>query len=143
MFGVGSFQNRDCQGVTRRAFLQAGLTVPFALASGAQYVQAAPNAKAKSVLLIWLGGGPSHLDLFDPKPKAQSRFRGPFGTLQTHIPGARFTELLPKLAARSDRFSVIRTNVNFEGGHRPASSIALTGAQAPDGGEDRGGTPGQ
>jgi hypothetical protein len=84
--------------------------------------------KAKSILLVWLGGGPSHLDLFDPKPDAPVEYRGPFSTIQTRTPGARFTELLPKLAARSDRFSLIRSNVNFDGGHREAGSIALTGA---------------
>ena len=146
MLAIGSFRTRDCQGLTRRAFLQAGATLPFAfgLTPDRQHrVHADDGARAKSVLLIWLGGGPSHLDLFDPKPRAPSQFRGPFGTFQTHIPGAHFTELLPKLAARSTRFSVIRTNINHEGGHRPAGSIALTGRQAPDGGEDRGGKPGQ
>src|SRR5262249_44225555 len=79
-------------------------------------------------LLIWLGGGPSHLDMFDPKPNAPAEYRGPFATTATRTPGVRFTELLPKLAARSQRFSLIRTNVNFDGNHRPAGSIALTGA---------------
>ncbi len=147
MIGIGTFRTRDCQGMTRRAFLQAGAALPFAagilpsVASGP--MPAAGRTPVRSVLLLWLGGGPSHLDLFDPKPKAPSQFRGPFGTLQTQVPGAHFTELLPQLAARSGRFSVIRTNINHEGGHRPAGSIALTGYQAPDGGEDRGGKPGQ
>ena len=86
--------------------------------------------KAKSILLVWLGGGPSHLDLFDPKPKAPAEYRGPFATIATRTPGVRFTELLPKLAARSDKYSLIRSNVNFNGGHREAGSIALTGATA-------------
>ena len=77
MIGFGSFQTQDCHGLTRRAFLQAGATLPFALepTSNGRAVQAAENAKAKSVLLIWLGGGPSHLDLFDPKPEV-NRFAG-------------------------------------------------------------------
>ena len=62
----------------------------------------AEAAKAKSILLIWLGGGPSHLDLFDPKPKAPAEYRGPFATIATRTPGVRYTELLPRLAARSD-----------------------------------------
>ncbi|MCH7688098.1 MAG: DUF1501 domain-containing protein [Planctomycetes bacterium] len=92
------------------------------------------------MLVVWLGGGPSHLDLFDPKPNAPAEYRGPFTSIDTKIPGVRFTELLPRLAACSDRFSLIRTNINFNGGHRPAGSIGLTGSVATDGGEDRSGS---
>jgi hypothetical protein len=138
MFEVGSFRSASCQGVNRRAFLKAGFSVPLALGLGGR-AAAAGEQKAKSVLLVWLGGGPSHLDLCDPKPKAPAEYRGPFAPIQTRTPGVRFTELLPKLAERSDRFSLVRTNVNFNGGHRPAGSIGLTGAVASDGGEDANG----
>ena len=94
------------------------------------HCRAAENPKAKSILLVWLGGGPSHLDLFDPKPRAPAEYRGPFTTIATRTPGVRFTELLPRLANRSHKFSLIRSNVNFNGGHREAGSIALTGASA-------------
>jgi hypothetical protein len=115
--------------VSRRAFLRAGFATPFALAIGGQIpTKAAEGPRARSVLLVWLGGGPSHLDLFDPKPKAPIEYRGPFGTIATRTPGVRYTELLPKLAARSHKFSLIRSNVNFHDGHREAGSIALTGA---------------
>jgi uncharacterized protein (DUF1501 family) len=131
MFDVGSFCSRTCQGVSRRSFLRAGFALPFGLA-GARHgtLKAAEAPRARSVLLVWLGGGPSHLDLFDPKPKAPVEFRGPFTTIATRTPGVRFTELLPKLAARSHKYSLIRSNVNFHDGHREAGSIALTGAGA-------------
>ena len=150
MFGVGSFRTRDCQGLTRRSFLRVGATLPFAagtLAAG----QSSPGnkaldntalgdkaPKARSVMLIWLVGGPSHLDLFDPKPKAQGEYRGPFSSIPTRLPGVRFTELLPQLAARNDRYSVVRTNINYDGGHRPAGSIAWTCGQASPGGGEGG-----
>ena len=129
MLSIGGFQERSCEGISRRAFLRAGASIPLALGlSGLAETQLfASTAKAKSVLLVWLGGGPSHLDLFDPKPMAPVEFRGPFSTIATRTPGAPFTELLPKLAARSDRFSLIRTNINHHGGHREAGSIGLTG----------------
>jgi len=131
MIDIGSFLSRTCQGVSRRTFLRAGFVAPFALGLAGQGIaKAAETAKAKSILLIWLGGGPSHLDLFDPKPKAPAEYRGPFTTIATRNPGVRFTELVPKLAARSHKFSLIRSNVNFHGGHREAGSIALTGADA-------------
>src|SRR5437667_12748828 len=142
MLDVGSFMTRDCQGLTRRAFVRAACAAPLAWPLAGQQASAASAPQARSVLLVWLGGGPSHLDLFDPKPRAPVEYRGPFSTIATRIPGVRFTELLPRLAARSHRFSLIRTNVNFNGGHRPAGSIALTGSVASDGGEDTGGKPG-
>ncbi len=91
---------------------------------------AAGTGRARSILLVWLWGGPSHVDLFDPKPRASAEFRGPFATIPTRTPGLRFTELVPQLAARSDRFALVRSNVNFDAGHREAGSIALTGAAA-------------
>jgi len=130
MIDVGSFRARTCQGVSRRTFLRAGFAAPFALAAGQRALTAAEAPKARSILLVWLGGGPSHLDLFDPKPKAPAEYRGPFTTIATRTPGVRFTELLPRLAARSHKFSLIRSNVNFHDGHREAGSIALTGASA-------------
>jgi hypothetical protein len=68
--------------------------------------------------------------LFDPKPKAPAEYRGPLATIATRTPGVRFTELVPRLAAMSDRFALVRSNVNFDAGHREAGSIALTGAGA-------------
>jgi hypothetical protein len=93
------------------------------------------------VLLIWLVGGPSHLDLFDPKPNAAAEYRGPFASIPTRIAGLRFSELLPRLAERADRLSVVRTNINYDGGHRPAGSIAWTCGRASDGGENGNGKP--
>src|SRR5437867_3687956 len=128
MWDIGSFRARDCAGFSRRAFLRAGLSLPFAWAYPA-LAKTFPKGRerARSILLVWLGGGPSHLDLFDPKPKAPAEYRGPFSTIATRIPGVRFSEILPKSAARSDRFSLIRSNVNFDGDHLIAGSIALTG----------------
>jgi uncharacterized protein (DUF1501 family) len=130
MIEIGSFRAGTCQGTSRRAFLRAGMAAPFALLAGGAPLKAADAPRARSILLVWLGGGPSHLDLFDPKPKAPLEYRGPFTTIATRTPGVRYTELLPRLAARSDKFSLIRSNVNFHDGHREAGSIALTGASA-------------
>jgi len=140
MLRIGAFRQQSCQGIDRRSFLRIGFSLPLALSlPGLKDAKAADEPKAKSVLLIWLGGGPSHLDLFDPKPKAPVQYRGPFASIPTRTPGVRFTELLPRLASDSERFSLIRTNINYNGGHRPAGSIGLTGAVATDGGEDVGG----
>ena len=127
MLSIGSFASGDCQGITRRAFVEAACATPFAwqLATSSRAAAAESAPKARSVLLVWLGGGPSHVDLFDPKPHAPLEYRGPFSTIATATPGLRFTELLPNLAVRSNRYSLVRSNVNFDGNHRPAGSIAL------------------
>ncbi len=131
MLDIGSFKASVCQGITRRAFLRAGALAPLAWALPAG---AAEKARAKSVLLLWLWGAPSHLDTFDPKPNAPAEYRGPFGTIATRTPGVRITELFPKTADRSNRFTLIRSNKNFHAGHLEAGTIALTGlAQGEDG----------
>ncbi len=132
MISVGRFPTRTCQGLSRRNFLRFGAAAPLALgrdiAAAAAPGKTQTTGRARSILLIWLWGGPSHLDLFDPKPRAPAEYRGPFATIPTRTPGLRFTELVPQLAARSDRFALVRSNVNFDPNHREAGSIALTGA---------------
>ena len=83
---------------------------------------------AKSVILIWLWGGPAHTDLFDPKPSAPTQFRGPFDPIATKIPGVRYTELLPRLAARNDKYSLVRSLHSFHNDHGVAGTIGLTGS---------------
>src|SRR5262245_40268676 len=66
-------------------------------------------ARAKAVVFIFQSGGPSQHETFDPKPEAPAGIRGDYGTTQTRLSGIRFCEYLPKLAARADRFSLVRT----------------------------------
>src|SRR5581483_7516343 len=130
MLDVGSFRTHVCQGLSRRSFLRAGATLPFGwgLANLGNRSLAAEAARVKSVIFVWLWGAPSHLDTFDPKPNAPAAYRGPFSTISTRTPGVRFTELLPLLAARSDRFSLIRSNKTSRDGHPDAGTVGLTGA---------------
>ena len=81
------------------------------------------HGKAKSVMMVWLWGGPSHIDTFDPKPNAPSGIRGPFKTIPTQSAGVHFTELLPRLAQRSNRIAVVRST-RFSGAH---DMLVLTG----------------
>ncbi len=131
MFDVGGFSATDCQGVSRRGFLRVGASLPIALGLNSSFARRldASAGRAKSVLVVWLWGGPSHLDTFDPKPDAPLEVRGPFGTIPTRVPGARFSELLPKLAQRNHLYSLVRSNVNFSGDHLIAGSIGLTGGK--------------
>lgn len=98
---------------SRRWFLQtgvagiAGLSLPEVLRSRAQ--AATKTSDPKSVILLWLSGGPSHLDIWDPKPDAPAEIRGPFDTIATTAPGIRFCEHLPLQASIFDRLTVIRS----------------------------------
>src|SRR6476469_7244803 len=89
---------------SRRWFLQtglagvAGLSLPDLLRRRAQGAAAA-RADCKAVILIWLSGGPSQLDTWDPKPDAPSEVRGPFGSIATKVPGVRISEHFPLQAA--------------------------------------------
>jgi len=114
---------------SRREFLRAGLTglgtlsLPGLLRLRAE--SAAAEAREETALiLVWLRGGCSHLDTYDPKPDASSEYRGPFSTIATKTPGLRLSELLPRQAALSDKFAVLRSMAHTGGGH-PAGSLQL------------------
>lgn len=132
MLNVGSFRAKSCAGVGRRSFLQLAGSMPLALgAAGGSAFGAAPT-KAKSVLFVFLWGAPSHLDTCDPKPDAPAEYRGPFGVIPTRTPGVQFTELLPGMARRSDRYSLVRSHTTTAPGHPDAGTVALTGfAETP------------
>ncbi|MBP87908.1 MAG: hypothetical protein CMJ64_14490 [Planctomycetaceae bacterium] len=127
MFDIGGFNARTCSAITRRSFLRIGASVPLGLGLAGQAVRAAATARAKSVVFVFLWGGPSHLDMCDPKPNAPAEYRGPFGVIPTKTPGVQFTELLPKLAQRTDRFTLIRSHVSTQSGHPDGGTMALTG----------------
>jgi Tol biopolymer transport system component/uncharacterized protein (DUF1501 family) len=126
MFDIGSYPARSCAGLSRRAFLRLAASAPLGLGL-AGITEAAAAARAKSVIFVFLWGAPSHLDTFDPKPDAPSDYRGPFGVIATRTPGVHFTELLPRIAQRSHRFTLVRTHVTTNGAHPPAGTLALTG----------------
>jgi uncharacterized protein (DUF1501 family) len=83
--------------------------VGLSMAERAAVLRAQERSGPRSVILIVMNGGPSQLETFDPKPDAPNYIRGPLRAIQTAIPGVRFAEGLPQLAARADRFSIIRT----------------------------------
>jgi hypothetical protein len=126
MLLIGDLKQRTCSGVTRRALVQAGflgalgLTVP-------QHAVLAAARRRKSVILLWLWGGPPHLDTVDPKPDAPSEYRGPYRAIDTNVTGIQVTELLPKLARRADRYAIIRSLCHGTNDHGLAGAVCLTG----------------
>jgi hypothetical protein len=93
---------------------------------------AAPPAKAKAVIQIWMWGGPPHTDTFDPKPDSGSDYTGPYNhPIQTNVKGIRIGEALPELAKVADKYSIIRTMSHGQNGHETASYLTQTG-RMPD-----------
>jgi hypothetical protein len=91
-------------------------------------------AKAKSVIQIWMWGGPCHIDTFDPKPDAGNDVTGPLNKpIETNVTGIRIGELLPILAKQADKFSILRTMTHGNNGHETASYMVQTGHKAGDG----------
>ena len=133
MLLLGQQTQRTCQTLNRRAFVQVGASSVLGL-SLANLLRAKESGltpgSAKAVILVWLWGGPSQLDTFDPKPNAPLEIRGPFATIPTRTPGVRFCELFPKLAGLSDKMTVLRTLSTLSSDHGIAGTIGLTGSSA-------------
>ena len=121
-------------GLTRRGFLHsgalgaAGVALSGRLSALAATTPTIPAAKAKSVIQIWLAGGPTHIDTFDPKPNAGEAYCGPLRKpIQTNVPGIMIGELLPQLAKQADKYALIRSMTHGNNGHETAAYIMLTG----------------
>lgn len=118
----------------RRQALQVGAAGVVAAALPTQPLWAATNnstPRAKSVLLVHLSGGPSQLDMWDPKPSAPVEIRGDFSAIETAVPGIHIGEHMPRLAQQMARWSIIRTLSHHEHNHLLATHVALTGRDTP------------
>lgn len=113
----------------RRTFLRAGLAAFGSLSlPGLLRLRAeTPTTERGAIIVVWLRGGQSHLDTYDPKPDAPSEYRGPFAPIATRVPGLRVTELLPRHARLAHRFSLVRSLAHTGGGHPAGSLQVLTG----------------
>ena len=120
---------RYCDGHARRDFLKLGvggmasLGLPEVLRAKEASAKSLSSSKKTSVILIWIDGGPSHMDMYDMKPDAPEEYRGIWKPIRTRVPGFDLTELYPKQAKVTDKFSIVRslhhdTGDHFAGGHR-------------------------
>src|SRR5437773_2547714 len=114
---------RFCDGISRRSFLRAGglalggLALSDLLRLRAEGA-AAPESRGKSVIMICLGGGPSHVDTYDMKPEAPAEIRGEFRPIKTNVPGMQLSEMLPRQAKIADKFAVVRSATWQEPDHQ-------------------------
>ncbi len=115
--------SRNCQGVSRRDFLRigslglGGLSLPGLLAAKAQASSVGQSITDKSVIFLFLQGGPSHIELFDPKMDAGSDIRSTTGEVATRIPGVTFGGTFPQMADRADRLAVVRSYASGNADH--------------------------
>jgi hypothetical protein len=125
MLTIFGQRQRFCDGISRRNFLKigafgAGLTLAGMLRAQA----AAPATSRKSAIMIYLPGGPSHMDMYDLKPEAPMEFRGEFKPIQTNVPGVQICEHMPLQAQMWDKLAVVRSLVSVD---EHSDSLVMTG----------------
>jgi len=125
------------QGMHRRDFIRVGALGAMGLSFADLLKMKAhgetQQPKAKAVIQLWMGGGPTHLDTFDPKPEAGEEYCGPYkNPVETNVPGIRICETLPMMAKQADKYSIIRSMVVGHSGHETATYIMQTGTMPSD-----------
>ncbi len=130
--------HRKCNGLARRDFLQVGLgalgglglSEILQLRAGAA-APAGPAARDARCIFIWLDGGPSHYETFDPKPDAPAEIRGEYKSIPTAIPGVHFSEIMPDMAKAADKLTVIRSIAHNQNNHGAGNHYMMTGRPTP------------
>lgn len=123
----------NCEGVSRRDVLQVGavsffgLSLPELFRARAASAGTTASPKAESVILLWCGGGPSHVDSFDPQPDAPAEIRGEFKAIDTNVPGIRLSEHLSHTAKVADKIAIVRSLNSSIAAHEQASVYLMTG----------------
>src|SRR5438105_10464467 len=128
MLTIWGDRQRFCDGITRRSFLKigafgAGLTLTELLRARSLARAAGPR-RARSAIMIYLPGGPSHIDTYDMKPTAPKEFRGEFKPIATNVAGVQICEYFPRQAQMWDKLAVVRTVVSVE---EHSDSLVTTG----------------
>ena len=100
-----------------------GLNLPQLL----QAEQSTKSTSEKSLIILWMRGGPSHIDMWDPKPHAPTKYRGEFGTISTGVPGIHLSDMMPMCGKVMDKWSMIRSLHHHDAGHSAADQICFTG----------------
>ena len=131
--------NLNCAGIGRRDFIQLGVGGILGLGMGdlmslrADAARAAgkPNPDDINCILVWLDGGPTHFETFDPKPDAPSDVRGEFKPIPTNVAGVHFCETVPRLARSLDKMAILRSICHKDPNHGGGNHYMMTGAPTP------------
>ncbi len=144
--GMGG-ASRYCDGISRRSFVQLGAAgmatagLPEILRAKNSSAELGRPTKDTSVILVWLDGGPSHMDLYDLKPEAPAEYRGIWRPIPTNVPGFEISELFPLQAKVADKFSIVRSLHHDTGDHFSGAHYMLTGRDGANGGDTTGKSP--
>ena len=122
-----------CNGIGRRDFLQVGLggMLGMGLTDLLRAREEAAPKKKINCILVWLDGGPTHYETFDPKPNAPKEIRGEFGSMKTNVPGTNFCEKVPHLAKVADKVSIVRSIWHKDPNHGGGNHYMMTGRPTP------------
>ncbi len=127
----------DCEGTNRREFLRigalglTGLTLPGLLSLRRAAAEQGRSTKDTAVIWLWLGGGPTHIETFDPKMEAPAEFRSMVGAVKTRLPGVQIGGLFPEMAKRADRMAFVRSFAHGNSGHGGGTHYVMTGVDHP------------
>jgi hypothetical protein len=127
----------DCESTTRRAFLKVGalgltgLGLPGLLRARAHAATRGQATRDTSVIWLWLGGGATHVETFDPKMEAPSEFRSMCGAVKTSIPGVEIGGLFPEIARRAHQMAFVRSFAHGNPGHAGGTHFVMTGTDHP------------
>ncbi len=134
--GCAEFR-RHLREIDRRTFVRAGMLGATGLALSdllrldrAAAQESRPSKKQNSVIILWMRGGPSQHETWDPKPQAPGEIRGPFGAMRTAVPGIEISGMLPQSAAIMRKWSILRSLTHEDPGHSAADQICFTGYPA-------------
>jgi hypothetical protein len=138
MLNVSGFRNgTTCDGASRRDFLKVGalglggLMLPDLLRFRAHAAAQGQSTKNTSVVWLWLGGGPTHIETFDPKPDAPAEFKSTVGQVQSCLPGVVLGGVFPKVAACADKMAFVRSFAHTNSGHGGGTHWVMTGYNFP------------
>ncbi len=131
--GCHEFHRDVC--LNRRSFVKAGIlgSTGLSLADLLRHEARATNSsisRRPSVIILWMRGGPSHIDMWDPKPDAPAEYRGEFGVARTNVPGILLCDMLPRCGRIMDKWSIIRSLHHHDAGHSSGDQICFTGYNA-------------
>jgi hypothetical protein len=119
----------------------AGLSLPNLLQAREEGAKSGRAPKDTRCILIWLDGGPSHMDMYDMKPEAPPEYRGLWRPIRTNVPGMHLTELFPRQAKVADKFSIVRSLHHGNGDHFAGAHVMLTGRWGATGADTAGRSP--
>jgi hypothetical protein len=140
MFRILGQTGTECTGLTRRSFVQAGVLGGLGLGEFFKLQAQTPHPdtgsggrgeRNRSVILVWLSGGPGHMETWDPKPDAPDQYRGPLGAIRTTLPGVLLGELMPGQARLLQHLAILRTVNHGSGDHTKSNHWMLTGYEGP------------